>query len=121
MLNHRVDDIRGTQELAFQRSPVNVHLHGLRQIALSHGRDGAGNLGGWPKQVFDQRVDRGLHLTPRASRLMKARPLARPAFFTHDLPNPLQLPRDLLVGRDDVIERIRDLPWQPCPGAGQPH
>ncbi len=37
LLNHRVDDIGRTQELAFQRPPVHVEPHGLGQVSLRHG------------------------------------------------------------------------------------
>ena len=56
LLNHGVDNVGGAQELAFQRPTVHIQANGLGQISLGHGRDGTGNVGGWPKQVFDERV-----------------------------------------------------------------
>jgi hypothetical protein len=41
--------------------------------------------------------------------------------FAHDLPDALQLLRHLLVGSDDLIERVRNLPFQPRPVAWKPH
>ena len=64
LLNHGVDDVGGAQELAFQRPPVHIQAHGLGQIALGHGRDGAGNFRGWAQQILDKGVDRDFHLAP---------------------------------------------------------
>ena len=67
LLDHRVDDVGRAQELAFQRAAVHIQANGLRQVALGNGGDGAGDLGGRPEQVFDQGVDRDLHLAPGAA------------------------------------------------------
>src|SRR2546428_665953 len=62
LLDHGVDDGGRAQELALKRTPVNVETHGLQEIALGDGGDGAGDFGGRPKQVVDQGIDRGFHL-----------------------------------------------------------
>ena len=53
LLNHSVHDRRRSQELAFQRPAVHVHLHCLSQIALGNGGDRARHFDGRPQQVFD--------------------------------------------------------------------
>ena len=44
LLNHRVDDVGGTQEFAFERTPVHVEPDGLSQISLRHSGDRARNF-----------------------------------------------------------------------------
>ena len=46
LLNHRVDDVGGAQELAFQRTSIHVQPNGLSQIALRDGGDGARHFRG---------------------------------------------------------------------------
>ena len=121
LLNHGVDDVGGTQKLAFQRAPVHVQPDGLRQIALRDGGDGAGHFRGRPQQILDQRVDRNFHLAPGAFRLVKPGALPRFAFFADHLADSLQLLRHLLVRGDDVVEGVRDLSCQAGPGAWQAH
>ena len=50
---------------------------------------------------------------------MKARAFTGFPLFAHDLPNAPQLLRHLLVGSDDRIERVGNLPFQPCPVLGE--
>ena len=121
LLNHRVDDVGGAQELAFQRTPIHVQPHRLGQISLRDGGDRARHFRGRPQQIFHQRVDRDFHLAPRASGLVEARALAGLALFADHLPDALQFLRHLLVGGDDFVERVGDFPRQPRPGSRQPH
>ena len=100
---------------------MHVEPDRLAQISLRHGGDGARDFGRRAQQVFDQRVDGRFHFAPRAPRLMKARAFARPSFFTHHLPNALQLQRDVLVRRNNFIEGIGNLPRQSRPRSRQPH
>ena len=121
LLNHRVDDVGGAQELAFERPAVHVEAHSLSQVALRDGGDGARDFGGRAKQVFDQRVDRDFHLAPGALGLMEAGAFAGLAFFADHLANTLQFLRHLLVGGDDVVESVGNLAFEPGPGAGKPN
>ena len=121
LLNHRVDDVGGAQELAFEGAAVHVEPDGLRQVALGDGGDGARDFGGGAKQVLDQRVDRDFHVVPRAAALLDADALAGLAFFADRLANALQLQRHLLVGGDDLVEVVGDLAGQSGPGDGQAH
>ena len=72
LLDHRVDDLGGAQELAFQRPAVDVEAHRAQKIALGDGGDGAGDFRGRPEQIVDQRIDRSFHLAPGAVRQAKA-------------------------------------------------
>src|SRR6185437_6056765 len=49
------------------------------------------------------------------------RPLAGLAFFADDIPDPLELPRQVLIGGDDVVESIGYLAFQTYPVAGESH
>ena len=119
LLNHRVDDVGGAQEFAFQRTPVHVQPYRLRQVALRDGGDRTGHLGGRTQQVFDQGVNGDFHLAPRAAGFLKAGAFARSAFFTDGLADTFQLLRHLLVGRNDVVECVGDFACNSDPGAGK--
>jgi hypothetical protein len=93
----------------------------LRQVSLRDGRDGAGDFGRRPEQVVDERVDRNFHLAPRPFRLVESRAFPRFPLLAHDLPDALELFSHLLVGGDDLIERIRDLALQPRPVTREAH
>ncbi len=121
LLNHRVDDVRGAQELAFERTPIHVQAHRLGKISLRDGGDGARNFRRRPQQVFHQRVDRNFHLAPCASRLVEPSALAGFALFADHLADALQFLRHLLVGGDDFVERVGDFSRQSHPGSRQPH
>src|SRR5580700_214965 len=52
---------------------------------------------------------------------MKARALPSPTFLAHHLPDPLQFLRHLLVGGNNGIESIGNLPRQSGPGTRKAH
>ena len=118
LLNHRVHDRGRAQKFAFKRPPIDVQPHGLRQIALRHGGDRARHFRRRAQQVIDQRVDRNFHLAPRALGLMKTHSLSRSPFLSDHLSDALQLLRHLLVGGDDVVEGVGDLPASPVHDPG---
>ena len=91
----------------------------MREIALGHGSDRARHLGGRPKQIFDQRVDRDFHVVPGATTSLKADSFAGLAFFANRQTDPLQLLRHLLIGRHNLIEIVSDLAGKPRPGNRQ--
>ncbi len=121
LLNHGVDDVRRAQEFAFERASVHVQSHGLRQVALRDGGDRARHFRRRTQQVFHQRVDRDFHLAPGALGLVKPGALARSAFLADHLPDALQFLRHLLVGGDDVVERVGDFSGKPDPGSRKAH
>ena len=64
--HHGVHHARGVQELALERAAVHLQRHGLREVALGHRADHAGDFGGGLHQVSDQAVDRIEALRPAA-------------------------------------------------------
>jgi hypothetical protein len=121
LLNHRVHDVRGTEELAFQGAAIHVEPDGPRQVALRNGGDRVRDLVCGAKQIFNQGVYRNFHVVPRPAALLNTNPFASLAFLPNRLSNALQLQRHLLVGRDNLIEAVGDLAWQSCPGNRQAH
>ena len=109
LLDHRVDDLGGAQELAFQRPPVDVETDGAKQVALRHGGDRARHFRGRPEQIVDQRIDRRFHFAPGAFGEAETHALTGLAFAAHDLADALELPRHALVGGDDLVEGVGDL------------
>ena len=121
LLDHRVDDGRGAQELALERTAVDFQAHALRKIALGDRGDRARHFGGRPQQVVDQRVDGGFHRAPRARAPIDGHAVARPAFFADHLAGALDLARHALVRRDDLIECVGDFAGEAGLVAGQAH
>ena len=120
LLDHRVDDLSRAQELALQRPAVDVERDGAQQIALRHGGDGARHFGRRPKEIVDQRIDRGFHLAPGALGKAEAHALAGLALPAHHLPDALKLLCHALVGGDDFVEGIGDLAHDADPVPGHP-
>ena len=121
LLDHRVDDGGGAQELAFERPAVDVEPHRLQQVALGDGRERARHFGRRPQQVVDQRVDRRLHLAPGAARSAELDALTRLALLADDRADAFELARHPGVGGDDLVEGVGDLAVEAGPVAGQPH
>ena len=121
LLDHRVDDLGGAQELAFQRPAVDVEAHRAQKVALGDGGDGAGDFRGRPEQIVDQRIDRSFHLAPGAVRQAKADALPGLALAADDLADPLDLLGHALVGGDDLIKGIGDLAHDADAVAGHAH
>ena len=64
LLDHRVDDVRGAQELALQRPAADIERHGLQQVAARDRADGARDGRRRPQQIIDQRIDGTFHVRP---------------------------------------------------------
>ena len=121
LLNHRVHDIRRTQEFAFEWPPIHVESHGLRQVSLCHGANRAGDFSRGAQQVLDQRIHGKFHLAPSAARLMKPSAFPRLAFLADHLAHAPQFLGHLLVGGNDLVEGVGDLSGQSRPRAREPH
>ena len=67
LLDHRVDDLADAQELAAQRTAVDLDRHRLRQVALGDRADHARHFGGRLDHVVDQLVDRAELAVPAAA------------------------------------------------------
>ena len=79
LVHHRVHGAADAQELTAQRPAVDLAGHVLGQVALGHGHDHAGDLGGRPAQVVDERVDRAHAVGPGALVALLVEPLGEPA------------------------------------------
>ena len=121
LLDHGVDDGRRAQELALERPAVDLEPHRLQQIALGDGGNGAGDFGGRPQQIIDQRVDRGFHFAPGAMRQAELHALAGLALAAHDMADAFELLRHALIAGDDLVEGIGDLAEQADLVAGHAH
>src|SRR6185437_1817475 len=119
LLNHRVHDVRRTQEFAFQCSTVHVEAHCLSQISLSDGADRASDFCCRSKEILNEGIDGDLHLPPGTALLLEARALSGSSFFADHLADSLQLVCHLLVGRNDFVEGIGNFPLKACPRAGK--
>ncbi|HEV7492755.1 hypothetical protein [Baekduia sp.] len=109
MLDHRVDDVGGSQEFALQRPPIDIQRHGLQQVAACNRGHRAGNGGCWPQQIIDQGIDGTFHVGPGAVGQAETNAGARLAFMAHHFADVLELLRDTLVRGDDGVERIANL------------
>ncbi len=121
LLDHRVDDGRGLQELALERPPVDVERDRLQEIALGDGGDRARHRHGRPQQVVDQGVDGILHLAPGAIRQAELDALPRLALAPDLLADAFELLRDPLIGGGDLVEGVGDLAGHAVLVAGHPH
>src|SRR5262249_15168104 len=99
----------GPQELAFERPTVDLERHGLRQVAFRNGADAARDFDRRLQQVVDEAVHRRLHRAPGAGAALALHALAREAALADRVADALELHREPLLGRDDVVEGIRDL------------
>ena len=110
LLNHRVDDICRSQKFAFEGPSIYIESYGLGQVTLRDGGDRAGDFRSRSKQVLNEIVDGDLHLHPSASWRAESCSFSRSSFLTNRLAHPLQLLSHVLVGRNDVIEGVRNFP-----------
>ena len=121
LLDHRIDELRRAQELALEGAPVHLQLHGLPEVALGHRADGAGDLGGRPHEIVDQRVE-GIDLgRPSADRPRQRHALLEPPFLADRHAQPRHLTRDAILMGDGLVERLGDPPFGARPIRRQPH
>ncbi len=118
LLDHRVDDGSRLQKFAAQRAAIDIELDGLQQIALRNGGNRPGHLTRGPEQIIDQRIYRAFHVGPGAAGKTELDALPGFPLSTDDLTDTFQLLRHPLIGRDDFIERVGDLSFDPEMVAG---
>ncbi|WP_207541163.1 hypothetical protein [Sabulicella rubraurantiaca] len=109
MLDHRVHDGGGAQELALERPAIHLELHRLQKVAFRDRRDRARNRLSRPQKIIDQAVDGPFHLAPGAIGGGEAHTLSGPPLPADDLPDLLELLRHSLVGGDNLVEDVGDL------------
>ena len=110
LFDHGVDDVGRLQEFAPEGTAIDVQLHGLQQVALRDGGNSPGHLTSRPEQIVDQGIDRAFHVGPRAAGKAELDPLPGFPFAADHLTDTLELLRHALVGCDDLIECVGDLP-----------
>ena len=93
----------------------------MSQVALRHGRNGARDLCGRAKQVFDQRVDRNFHLAPGASGLVKPGALSSLAFLANHVADAFQFLGHVLIGGNNLVKGVGHFSRQSYPSTGKPH
>src|SRR5690606_26331340 len=121
LLDHAIDDLRGTKELAFDAMPVDLERNRFREVAMGYGGDAAGYGSGRPEQIIHQAVYGGLHSAPRTDAAYTTHARTLPAAATDCFTAHLLYRGQVIVCCYDVVERIRDLARETCPVAGQPH
>ncbi len=121
LIDHPIHDPRGTQELAFERPALDLERHGLRQVALRDGRDAARDLDRRLQEVVDQPVDGGFHRAPSTRAALALHALACEAAFADGVAHALELRREPLLRRDDVVEGVRDLARDAAAVSREPH
>src|SRR5205085_2481037 len=114
LLDHRVDRLRGAQELPLQRLALDVEWHSPRQVAVGDGPDDARHLARRADQIFDEAVDGIDGRLPAAPHRTDRSSLIDPSFLAHHPAHALQLFAHPLVGFDDFVECVGDLPVQAC-------
>jgi len=106
LVDHLVDGLRRTQELALQGLAVDFHCHRLREIALRDGADHPRRFARRMDEVVDQLVDGIDRRRPEAGDVAQAPALAELALLADDRRQALELLRHALVALDDIVEDI---------------
>ncbi|NNU44322.1 hypothetical protein HK415_15865 [Ramlibacter sp. B156] len=108
LLDHRVHQLGGAQELALEVPTVHLKLHRLAQVALGHRADGAGDVGRRPHQVVDQGVER-VHLRrPAAQRAGRGNPLRQAPFLADGVGHARRFAGDAVGVGNGLVEGLRD-------------
>jgi hypothetical protein len=107
--DHRVDCLRGAQELALERTALELDGHAARQIAFRDGADHAGDLVRRLNEIGDQRIDGVGDHCPRSALRRELRTLIELAFFSNDFGDALHFTAHALLHLNDFIERVGDL------------
>ena len=110
LVHHRVHDAGGPDELALQRTALDFQRHFLRQVALRHRSDHAGNLGGRLDQIGNQAVHRFHAGGPAPGAGVQRGALADSAFFADRRAHARELGGHVFVQLKDVVQDIRNLP-----------
>src|SRR5882762_9404072 len=106
LLDHRVDDRGGSEEFSLERPPSHFQAHGLLQVALGDRGDGACDFRSRPQQVIDEGIHRPFHRAPGTGAPVARHAMTGLAVLADDLPGTLQLARQALIGRHDLVECI---------------
>src|SRR5690606_26636035 len=115
LLDHAVDDRRGTQELALQRAAVGFQRHAAGKVALGDACDRLGDGRDRAHQVVDQVVDRAFHFAPAAVAVGQADALPGQALAADLFADPGQLQRQFAVAAHHGVEGVGEPAFQTVP------
>src|SRR5207302_3138600 len=87
---------------------------------LGDRRNGARDFRRRPQQVVDEGIDRSFHRAPGAGAPLARHAVTGLAVLADDLPGALELARQALIGRHDLVEGIGYLARKPGLIAGEP-
>ena len=104
LVHHGVHRGADAEEFALHRRALDLQRHFLGQVAFGHSGDNAGDLGGGPRQVFDERVDGIAGERPRAARIGQRGPLGHAAFAADGARHALDFIGHALVEANDIVE-----------------
>jgi len=106
LIDHRVDQFCGAQELAFQCATISLQGHGLAQIALGHRADGASHFSRGPNKVINECVDGLDFISPTAAGPRHDHALLELAFLAHFTADAGRFFCPALAGGQNVVEGI---------------
>ena len=118
LLDHRVDDLSRTEELALQRPAIDVERNRPEKIALRDRGDSPRHFRRRPQEIVDQRVDGRFHLAPGALGKTKTYTLAGLALPSDHLADAFELLGHALIGGNDLVEGVGDLAHDADPVSG---
>ena len=108
LLDHRVDELRGAQEFALERPPVDLQFHGLPEVAFRHRTDRTRHFGRRPHQIVQQRVDGIDFLGPSADRPGQRHALLEPSLLADRDAQARHFAGDAALVGKALVERLGD-------------
>src|SRR5205814_6816280 len=121
LIDHLVDELGRTEELAFEGAAIDLEAHLLAEVAFGDGADGARDLDRGPEQIVDQCVQRDQFIRSRAHHADQARTFLDPAFFAHHAADPRDFAGPADAVRGDLIEDVGDTALDTRQSRGQAH
>ena len=109
LIDHRVDGLAGAEELPSQRVALNFEEDFLREVALGHGADDAGNFVRSREELSDEGVDVLNLLGPGTLNTAEVHKVFDLAILVDELGDALNFAGEFLFSRDTLVERFGDL------------
>src|SRR3982074_1001036 len=100
--------------------PCRLQVQGLLRAPCGVRRNGARDFRSRPQQVVDEGIHRPFHCAPGTRAPVARHAMTGPAVLADDLSGTLQLARQPLIGRHDIVEGIGYLARAPRLIAGDP-
>ena len=121
LVDHLVHQLRGSQELAFERTTVDFERHRLSEIAFRHGADRARHFRRRPHQVVDEHVDGGHFVGPATNHTRHDHALFELAFLADGVRDAGGFARAPFADGRDVVEHVGDFSVDADQVGGQPN